>query len=78
MEGSGTQKCGYQKWPNQNFPTVNFVVSYDGPFGRGGGGGTTLPPAKYGPSNISGGWRGAGPYRARGQAQALNTLKRSM
>ena len=35
-EGSGTQKFVCQKWPNQIFPTVNFVVSHDGHFGRGG------------------------------------------
>ena len=34
---SGTQKA-YQKGPDQIFPTVNFVVSHDGPFGLGGGG----------------------------------------
>ena len=29
----------YQQWPHQIFPTLNFVVSRDGPFGSGGGGG---------------------------------------
>ena len=29
----------YQEWPDQIFPTVNFVLSQDGHFGRGGGGG---------------------------------------
>ena len=29
----------YQKWPDQIFPTVNFVFSHDGHFGLGRGGG---------------------------------------
>ena len=37
--GSATQKCVYQKCPDQIFPTVNFAVSHDGPLGLGGGGG---------------------------------------
>ena len=37
--GSGTQKFVYQKWPDQNFPIVNFRFSHDGHFGLGGGGG---------------------------------------
>ena len=42
--GSGTQTCGYQKWPHQIVPTVNVGFSHNGPFGRGGGGG--LAPKK--------------------------------
>ena len=38
----GAQKCVYQKWPDQIFPTVNFVFSHDGHFGLGGGGGGTI------------------------------------
>ena len=34
---SGTQKFGYQKWPNPIFPIVNFVFSRDGHFGMGSG-----------------------------------------
>ena len=37
--GSGTQKCVYQKWPDQLFPIVNCVFPHDGHFGLGGGGG---------------------------------------
>ena len=29
----------YQKWTDQVFPSVNFVLSHDGHFGLGGGGG---------------------------------------
>ena len=29
----------YQKWPKKIFPTVNFIVSHDGHFGLGAGGG---------------------------------------
>ena len=36
--GSGTQKFVYHKWPDQIFPTVNFVFSRDGHFGLAGGG----------------------------------------
>ena len=38
-EGRGfwTQNLVYQKWPDQNFPIVNFVFSHDGHFGLGGG-----------------------------------------
>ena len=35
--GSETQKCVYQKWPDQIFPMINFVLSRDGHFGLGGG-----------------------------------------
>ena len=34
------QKYVHQKWPDQIFPTVNFVFSHDGPFGLEGGGST--------------------------------------
>ena len=58
--GSGTQKFVYQKWPDQIFPMVNFVVSHDGHFGLGPGGGD--PPIVYGGSTTSlwggGGWFG--------------------
>ena len=44
--GSETQKIGYQKWPIQIFPLVNFVFSHDGHFslelGRGPEGGNPL------------------------------------
>ena len=36
--GSGTQNFVYQKWPDQIFPMVSFVVSHDGHFGLEGGG----------------------------------------
>ena len=56
--GSGAQTLVYQKWPDQIFPTVHFVVSHDGPFGLWGGRGskgemTPPPPASYGHSNTS-------------------------
>ena len=35
-------KCVYQQWPNQIFPTVEFIFSRDGPFGLGGVGGLLL------------------------------------
>ena len=34
----GPKKFVYQKWPDHTSPTVNFVVSRDGPFGLAGGG----------------------------------------
>ena len=37
--GPGTQKCVYQNWPNQIFPTVNSGLSHEDPFGGGGRGG---------------------------------------
>ena len=40
---SGSQKIVYREWPEKGFPTVNFVLSHDGPFGLGGG-----PPPPYG------------------------------
>ena len=42
--GDGTQKFVYQKWPNQIFPIVNFVLSHDGHFGLGGSKGGYPPP----------------------------------
>ena len=42
--GSGTQKFVHQKWADQIFPTVNFVISHDGHFGSGGGGGSRGAP----------------------------------
>ena len=35
--GSGTQTSVHQKWPDQIFPMVKFVISRDGHFGGGGG-----------------------------------------
>ena len=43
--GLGTQTFVYQKWPDQSFPTVNFVFSHDGHFGLGHGG---KPPSSNG------------------------------
>ena len=69
-EGGGwgwDPKFVYQKWPNQIFPTVNFVFPHDGHFDGGGGGGGfqggggTPPPAVYGHSNTSRGEGGGGP-----------------
>ena len=57
--GSGTQNFVYQKWPDQIFSIVNFVLSHDGHFGlKGGGGGSRgeyppPPPMVYGHSNTS-------------------------
>ena len=44
--GGGGGEGVYQKWPDQIFPTVNFVFSHDGHFGLGGGvqGGGVTPP----------------------------------
>ena len=42
MGGGGGQKCAYQKWPHQMFPMVNLLLSHDGPFGLGVGGGRGL------------------------------------
>ena len=43
--GSGTQKFVHQKWPDQIFPIVCFVLSHDDHFGFWGGvqGGTPPP-----------------------------------
>ena len=47
--GFWTQNLVYQKWPDQIFPIVNFVLSRDGHFGLGRGGegvlGEGSPPA---------------------------------
>ena len=53
--GAGTQKFVYQQWPDEIFPTANFVLSHDGHFWRGGlqGGGGAPPPRVYGHSNTS-------------------------
>ena len=40
--GSGIQKVVHQKWPDQIFPAVNFVVSHDGNFGLGGARGSRV------------------------------------
>ena len=42
--GSGTQKVVDQQWPDQIFPTVNFIFSHDGHCGLEGGGGALPPP----------------------------------
>ena len=40
--GSGTQKCVYQKWPDQIFPIANFVFPTMVTLVCGGGGGVLL------------------------------------
>ena len=44
--GAGTQNFVHQKWSDQIFPILNFIVSHDGHFGLGeegaGGGGVPL------------------------------------
>ena len=51
--GLGPKIFVYQKWPDKIFPTVNFVSSHDGPFGRGGVGVCLKGRALWGPTQSS-------------------------